>query len=206
MPVRLVLRRPVLRRLAPLALAALAVPAAAQFQSESYKFLNAVKDGKGDEVTTALNVPGNTLVNTRDASTGETALHIVAKRGDTPYLTFLLSRGADPNARDGKGNTAMLLAVSGGYEQLIQPLVAAHANLNLANSSGETPLILAVQRRDLTMVRDLLTAGGDPDQADVIAGKSARDYATLDPRNTAVAKVLADTPKKTRRGIAGPRL
>ena len=184
----------------------IAVPAAAQFQSESYKFLTAVKEGKGNDVVAALNKPGSTIVNTRDQTSGETALHIVVKRGDPAYTSFLLARGADPNARDEKGNTPLILAVNGGNEGLIQLLADGKANPNLGNSSGETPLILAVQRRDAGMVRDLLAVGADPDQADVIAGKSARDYATLDKRNTAIAKLLADTPKKTRRAVSGPRL
>lgn len=185
----------------------IAVPAGAQFQSESYKFLTAVREGKGSDVLAALNKPGTTIVNTRDQSSGETALHIVVKRGDPAYTSFLLARGADPNARDGKGNTPLILAVNGGNEGLIQLLANGKADPNLGNGSGETPLILAVQRRDAGMVRDLLAVGADPDQTDVIAGKSARDYATLDTRNTAVAKLLADTPKKKiRRGVAGPRL
>lgn len=191
--------------LVPLTIA-VAAPAAAQFQSESYKFLTAVREGKGNDVIAALNKPGNTLVNTRDISTGETALHIVIRRGDAPYVNFLLARGADPNARDAKGNTPMLIAVNSGNEAFIQPLANAKANPNLGNGSGETPLILAVQRRDLVMVRDLLAIGADPDQADVIAGKSARDYATLDKRATAIAKLFADTPRKARRAVAGPKL
>ncbi len=197
---------PSFRPLTLLLALSMATPAVPQFQSESYKFLTAVKEGKGNDVIAALNKPGNTIVNTRDASTGETALHIVVKRNDAPYVNFLLARGADPNARDGKGNTPLLVAVNSGNEGLIQPLADGKANPNLANSSGETPLILAVQRRDIVMVRDLLAIGADPDQADVIAGKSARDYATLDKRNAAIAKMLADTPKKARRAVAGPRL
>ena len=184
----------------------LAVPAAAQFGSESYKFLTAVRDGKNSDVVAALNKPGNTLVNTRDVTTGESALHIVVHRGDAPYVNFLLAKGADANARDFKGSTPLLIAVNSGNEQFIKVLTDANANPNLANSSGETPLILAVHRRDMVMVRDLLAAGADPDQADVIAGKSARDYATLDPRASAIAKVIADTPKKARRSVAGPKL
>ena len=190
---------------APLALS-LAPPVAAQFQSESYKFLTAVRDAKGSDVIAALNKPGTSIVNTRDATTGETALHIVVRRGDAAYTNFLLAKGADPNARDGKGNTPLTVAVASGNEQLVAPLIAGKANVNLGNSSGETPLILAVHRRDLGMVRDLVAAGADPDQADVIAGKSARDYATLDTRATAIARLLADTPKKQRRAVAGPRL
>ena len=196
---------PASRFVAALLIAGAAIPAAAQFQSEGYKFLQAVRDSKNDEVIQTLNKPGVTVVNTRDVTTGEGALHIVAKRGDAPYLTFLLQKGADPNLRDGKGNTAMVLAATAGQTDLIHILSLAKANPNLGNSSGETPLILAVQRRDLGMVRELLADGADPDQADIIAGKSARDYATQDTRNPVIAKLLAATPKKERRAVSGPK-
>ena len=188
------------------ALLGTAIPAQAQNQSEGYKFLQAVKDAKGSDVEKMLQVPGTTVLNTRDYSTGEGALHIVVKRSDATYLRYLLAQGADPNIRDGKGNTPMLLAAGLGEMDLIQVLLDKKANVNLANSSGETPLIRAVQRRDLGMARSLLAAGADPDQADVIAGKSARDYATEDTRSTAMAKLMAETPKKARRAVSGPRL
>jgi ankyrin repeat protein len=183
-----------------------ASPAAAQFQSDGYKFLTAVRDAKPNDVISALNKPGNTLVNARDTGTGETALHIVVKRGDQPYTSFLLAKGADPNARDNKGNTPLTLAAAGGYDNLIELLVNGKANVNLGNGSGETPLILAVHRRDTEMVRELIKNGADPDQADVLAGKSARDYATLDTRNSQIARIFAETPKKARASVAGPRL
>ena len=196
---------PATRLLVALMIVSAAVPAAAQFQSEGYKFLQAVRDAKDDEVVTALNKPGVTMVNTRDVTTGEGALHIVIKRGDARYLTTLLQKGADPNLRDGRGNTPMVVAARLGQTDLIHILSLVKANPNLGNSSGETPLILAVQRRDMAMVRELLADGADPDQADIIAGKSARDYAAQDTRNPAIAKLLADTPKKTRRAVSGPK-
>ena len=194
-----------MRRLLPILLIGLAAPAAAQQQSESYKFLQAIKEAKGNDVIAMLDRPGSNLINTRDAS-GETALHIVVKRGDAAYTNYLLGKGADANARDGRNNTALLLAVNAGQGELIPILLRAKANPNLANSAGETPLIRAVQRRDLTMVRELLAAGADPDQDDIGAGKSARDYAVEDGRNPAIVKLLAETPKRTRRAVSGPKL
>lgn len=194
------------RLLAAALIACAAIPAAAQYQSEGYKFLQAVRDSKNEDVNEILNTPGSTIINTRDVTTGEGALHIVVKRGDAMYLRFLLAKGADPNLRDRKGQTPLVLAVIGGQAELIPILVAARANPNLGNSAGETPLILAVHRRDIGEVRELLAAGADPDQTDVIAGKSARDYANQDTRNTVIAKLLADTPKKQRRAVAGPKL
>lgn len=182
-------------------------PISAQLgQSESYKFLQAIRDGKGAEVIAILDKPGSQIVNTRDPGSGEAALHIVAKRGDELYVRFLLQKGADVNLRDRAGNTALLLAVTGGHAGLIPILVDGKANPNVANNSGETPLIRAVQRRDTAMVRALLTAKADPDQADVIAGLSARDYATQDTRNAVIARIFADVPKKTKRAVSGPKL
>jgi ankyrin repeat protein len=194
------------RFLLALLIAGAAVPASAQIQSESYKFLQAVRDAKGDEVTNALNRPGSTIINTRDVTTGEGALHIVIKRHDATYLRFLLAKGADPNLRDNSGSTPMLLAVDTGQADLISVLKDARANPNLANSAGETPLIRAVQRRDPVMVRVLLAAGADPDQRDILAGRSARDYAARDLRNPLITQMLNDAPKAVKKSVAGPKL
>lgn len=182
-----------------------AAPVTAQQQSESYKFLTAVKEAKGNDVIAILDRPGSNIINTRDVTSGEGALHIVIKRGDETYLRYLLQKGADPNLRDGRGNTPLLLAVQTGQRDMIPILTAAKANPNLGNQSGVTPLILATQSRSIDMVRALLAAKADPDQADVMAGLSARDYANQDTRNTAVAKLFADTPKKSRTAVAGPQ-
>jgi hypothetical protein len=200
-------QRPMTRRfLAPLALLLLAAPAAAQQQSQSYKFLEAVRKADGSAVTSMLDQPGQTVINARDVTTGEGALHIVVKRGDATYARFLLARGADANLRDGRGETPLLLAIQFGQGELVDILIQSKANVNLPGSGGETPLIRAVQRRDLELVRTLLAAGANPDQTDNVAGMSARDYAAADARAVAIAKLLAETPKKTPRAVAGPRL
>ncbi|PZQ61981.1 MAG: hypothetical protein DI544_05095 [Sphingomonas taxi] len=199
------LRRPIL---AATLFAALSLPTAvpAQQQSQRYKFLEAVRKGDGNAVVAMLDQPGQTIVNARDVTTGEGAVHIVVKRGDATYLRYLLAKGADPNLRDGGGETPMMLAVQAGQPDLVQVLATAKANANLGNNGGETPLIRAVQRRDLALVRAVLAAGGDPDQTDNVAGMSARDYAKRDARSPAIAKVLDETPAKAQRAVSGPRL
>lgn len=184
----------------------LAAPSPAQFQSEGYKFLDAVRGGKNDDVIQMVEKPGSRIVDTRDRTNGEGALHIVVRRSDSAYLTYLLAHGADPNLRDDKGVAPLLLAVELGQEGMIQPLLAAHANPNLGNSGGETPLIRAVQRRDAQMVRELVAGGANPDQRDVIAGLSARDYAQRDQRSPVLAKLLDEAPAKPKASVAGPKL
>jgi len=191
--------------LIPLALIA-ATPVAAQQQSEGYKFLTAVREAKNNDVLQMLGRPGATPINARDITTGEGALHIVIKRGDATYLRYLLQKGADPNLRDGKGNTPMLLAAQLSQADMIPILAAAKANPNLGNSAGETPLIRAVQQRNIPTVRALLAAKANPDQTDNVAGLSARDYATQDARNPLLASVFAEVPKQSRNpAVAGPK-
>ncbi len=199
------MRRLILPALLVPALLGTTLPVAAQQQSQGYKFLEAVKSAKGEEVIKILDQPGQTIVNARDVTTGEGALHIVIKRGDETYLRYLLSRGADPNLRDGRGDTPLLLAVQYGQNGMVDVLTGAKANPNLGNGGGETPLIRAVQKRDLALVRALLAAGANPDQTDNVAGMSARDYAHADARSPAIAKLIDEKPKRAPRAVAGPK-
>lgn len=174
--------------------------------SEGYRFLEAVRKADGAAVTKILNNPSTRIIDTRSDS-GEGALHIVAKRGDVAYLGFLLGKGADPNLRDGQGDTPLLTALLTGFIPGAEVLLKRGGNVNLANSRGETPLIRAVQLRNAEAVRLLLASGADPDQTDNVAGMSARDYAKVDTRSPVVAKMLADAEKvRTRRAVAGPKL
>lgn len=190
----------------PIIAAALAVPAAAQQFSESYKFLEAVRKAEGTTVNEILGAPGQTIVNTRDRVSGEAALHIVVKRSDATYLRFLLQKGANPNIADARGETPMLMAVANGFSEGIDILNRYKADIDQANSSGETPLIRAVQLRRFELVRQLLNAGADPDKTDIVAGLSARAYAARDTRSGPIGKILADAPKKTTRRTTGPTL
>lgn len=163
--------------------AAWAVPAAAQFQSEGYQFLESVKDREGDIATAFLKEPGSVVVNTRDITSGETALHIVARRRDTVWIRFLTQNGANPNIRDKKGETPLQIATIVGPLESVTALLRAGANVDDTNAAGETPLISAVHRRDVPMARLLLGEGANPDRNDN-SGRSARDYAELQTSNT----------------------
>ena len=199
----------------PAAFGVVAPAAYAQF-SDSYNFLKAVKDRKGEEVEKFLSEPGSVIINTRDGSTGETALHIVIQRRDSTWLGYLLQKGANPNLADKKGTTPLMLATQLGYVDGIDWLVRKKAVVDQTNRSGETALILAVQLRNPEAVRALLKAGANPDKTDSRAGYSARDYAKQDGRASAIAAIIesngkadaAATTKPTEldfSGIASPK-
>lgn len=158
------------------AMLALATPAAAQFQSEGYQFLEAVKDREGTAATDMLNTPGSTVINARDITSGETGLHIVVGRRDIVWTRWLLQEGANPNIADNRGRTPLIAAAEIGFLEGVQALLRRGAQVDIASSTGETPLISAVLTRNVELMEILLEGGADPDRTDN-TGRSARDYA-----------------------------
>jgi ankyrin repeat protein len=184
--------------------AGFAAPATAQLFSEGYEFLEAVKDRDGDAVTAALNEPGNVLINSRDVTSGETALHIVTARRDSTWVKFLTQRGANPNIADKKGVVPLQLAVTLGEVDAVEALIKAGARVDVADASGETPLIAAVHRRDVGIISMLLDKGASPDRTDN-SGRTARDYAKLLTGNSRILDEFdrADEKRAAAAGNAG---
>ncbi|GGB96780.1 hypothetical protein GCM10011494_14050 [Novosphingobium endophyticum] len=164
--------------------------------SEGYKFLEAVKKKDGAAVEAALLDPSSQIINSRDVTSGETALHIVTQRRDLTWLNYLIAHGAKVNAADDRGRTPLQLAVNLGWREGAEFLLQKNASPDVSNDAGETPLISAVHRKDLQLVKALLQAGANPDRADN-SGRSARDYAALEGKNSAIASAI-DTLAKTK--------
>lgn len=203
------MRYPTFRKLAVRAAIAAVVlmtaPVQAQF-SDSYNFLKAVKDRDGNKATEIIEKPGTTTINTRDVTSGETALHIVVARRDLTWLNFLLAKGANPNIADNQGNTPLMQATQLRFIDGARYLISKGAQIDKTNDNGETALIRAVQLRDLAMVRLLIASGANPDRRDAIAGMSARDYAQRDNRTPGLVEALneAKPAKPASEKVQGP--
>ena len=179
-------------------------PAAAQF-SDGYNFIKAVKDKDAAKVKEIADKPGTTVVNVRDADTGEGALHIVTKRSDAAWVGFLLRFGANPDLKDREGNTPLILATLNRWTDGVRIYTTVKAQVNAQNRLGETALLKAVQNRDPFMVKELLDAGANPDISDN-SGTTPRSFAESDPRGEAVAKLFVEMPVKTQMRAQGPSL
>jgi ankyrin repeat protein len=83
-----------------------------------------------------------------------------------PAVKCLLEAGADANAADGMGTTALMDAARNGYGELARMLLNAGANVRAADHTGWTALHWATVMRKPELVSILLNAGADPNASD----------------------------------------
>ena len=81
-----------------------------------------------------------------------------AVRGDNASgVRTLLQRGFDPNTRDEKGQTGLLIALREPSPKVIQVLLESpQLNVDIANAKDETPLMLAAIKGQQDLVNQLL--------------------------------------------------
>jgi ankyrin repeat protein len=189
---------------AALALGALAAPAAAQRLSDSYTFLKAVKERDGVKAEELLARPSGAVLNAKDASSGEAALHILTRGRDRGWLAFLLSKGARADVQNKTGDTPLILATQLGWVEGAELLLSVGANVDLPNRQGETPLMFAVRNADASLVRLLMSRGANPTRPDNVTGSSALDRAKQNVRAVSILRMLEAGKAKPVREAAGP--
>ena len=104
------------------------------------------------------------------------ALHRAAQAGNVAGLQAALAAGADVDARDGRGWTALMYAVDKGYTLLVEPLLGAGANPDVRAPDGATALFMAVAHGHTDVIALLMEAGADP-KVKGPKGKTAVDVA-----------------------------
>ncbi|MDE0073263.1 MAG: ankyrin repeat domain-containing protein [Gammaproteobacteria bacterium] len=115
-----------------------------------------------------------------------------AARGDLEAVRRLLREGADVNAPQGDGMTALHWAAERGDAELADVLLYAGARVDAGTRIGHyTPLHLASRRARATVVEVLLDAGSDPNASTTNSGATPLHLAaaTGDP---AVVEVLVE--------------
>lgn len=96
--------------------------------------------------------------------------------GQPARVSALLAKGADVNARDEYGYTALMWAAQGGYVLTLKTLLAKGADVNAKEKNGRTALLIATIKGQKKVVEALLAGGADP-LARSNDGTSALDYA-----------------------------
>ena len=82
-------------------------------------------------------------------------------RSDVRLVLDLLGQGADVNALDRHGQTALMLAAHAGKREVVEALVAHQANLNITAKFGLSALMLAVVAGHPDIACLLAKAGAD---------------------------------------------
>jgi ankyrin repeat protein len=106
---------------------------------------------------------------------GKTASHRAAETGHDELLRYLLTHGAEVDARDSDGNTALMFAQTPGAVTI---LCDAGASVSAASNVGLTALHFAIEYNNAAVVRALLSRGADPN-APTRTGKTPLHYAAL---------------------------
>lgn len=97
-----------------------------------------------------------------------------ARNGQADLAGILLDAGADPDARDRQGRSALYWAAAAGQAAVVELLLERKADLNLAALSGDTPLAVAAQNGYAAVVQTLLGHGADSALALDAARKSGQ--------------------------------
>jgi len=117
---------------------------------------------------------------------GETALQAAAITGRTDVVKVLLEAGADINARNDRGQTALhaildikrfTYAQESRPKDMIEALLAKGAEVNLKDNDGRTPLHVAAELAEGDIVELLLDKGADINAKDDESGATALHHA-----------------------------
>ena len=92
---------------------------------------------------------------------GPLSMSVEGYSGGPEALRALVERGADPGARDGKGQTALHWMARHGDTKSAQLLIQRGADVNASAPKGVTPLHIAVAQGDYSMAKLLLSLGAD---------------------------------------------
>ncbi|WP_265021659.1 ankyrin repeat domain-containing protein [Wolbachia endosymbiont (group A) of Icerya purchasi] len=124
---------------------------------------------------------------------GRTVLHYAV---DAKTVRLLVEKGANVNATDIGGYTALHLAVTEKRLETVRELIKSGANVNAEEYGSKcTSLHLACMVGEKEIVEELLKAGAEIEQADKF-GMTAMDYAKNSKEVTEVLKKETDRIEK----------
>jgi len=91
-----------------------------------------------------------------------------AYQGDVKTAIAQLAEGADVNARDCDGDTALVLAAERGHIELVKVLLKNGADVNAKNLNGVTALMRAAENNRAATVKILLAHHANCDAGDIV--------------------------------------
>src|SRR5262245_43542749 len=139
----------------------------------------------------------------RGGELGEDLL-AAAKRGDADAVKALLAKGADVNAKNSYGATALSYAADKGHIEVVKLLLQNKADVNAKDTFYKaSPLDWAVMRSHVEIIKVLVEAGAEGTESALVSaatqGQTDLVQAILDKgklKEESLTKALAATPAK----------
>lgn len=157
----------------------------------SLDLINAVKNNDFSLFKSLLNKDN---INTRDGASN-TLLMTAAKNGYFEMVTYLIAEGADINAINSVGQTALNLSVFYGKNSIAEFLIQNEADVNKTdNRFILTPLTAAIRSNNMALGEILLQKGAKINTTDGINNFSPIMWATLYQNKDFVSLLLQYNP------------
>ena len=167
----------------------------------------------GNVEAAELLVKHGAKVDARERWGGQTALMWASARRHPPMMQFLISKGADVNARsinrdyqrhvtaegrpkslDSGGFTPLLYAARENCLGCVDVLVRNSADINLPDPDGVSPLLVAIMNANWDLAKQLILAGADVNEWDMygeaplftaigLRNQVSGGHASIDPLN-----------------------
>ncbi|MBP2664915.1 MAG: Ankyrin repeat (many copies) [Firmicutes bacterium] len=115
--------------------------------------------GRGEKGVTTLFMQAGMAPDSYRKTDGFTPLHAAAAYGQTPIVRQLLDQGADVNARDKAGQTALMMAVCNSHADVVNVLLQRGADITARDSKGNTSISMAKAKNDRRVLEALVQAG-----------------------------------------------
>ncbi len=119
----------------------------------------------------------------------ETLFLSAARDGQTDLVSEFLNAGINPDTRNDKGYTALILAAYNGHAETVRALLAGGANPNLQDAKGATALAGVAFKGDLPCARVLVEHGAAIDVPNFV-GRTPLTFAVMFNRDPMVTFLL----------------
>lgn len=126
----------------------------------------------------------------------------ITLEGHLKAAGYLIDQGADVNAKNNDGNTALILASQLNKKELVELLLAKGADVNASNKRGQTALIAAAIQGQAEVLCPLLRKGALLDAKDA-EGVAALQYAERFNHKEAIKQLQTPCPAPATKEVAG---
>jgi ankyrin repeat protein len=123
--------------------------------------MGAINNGRIANAKILLEAGADVSVRNPEFSDTALTLALYYKRDASEGVSLLLSKGADPNTANSRGRSALMLAVFGQPNPVLDALLRAGANVNAQDRNGNTALMEAAEDGNVSAVKLLLEAHAD---------------------------------------------